>query len=308
MAMRVRRRLSAAVAVVVAMATVQPLFGSLEEYGEELFREGVRIASAGDYAGALAYFERTFAYAPRLNVLWNIACCHVVLGHRNLAVACLDRYMEHDVAFQESAEMQTVVAAIEAEPPDMPDAHRRAELWRAIEAANRAVEEGRATVATADQRRYGVSGRGAALKNRGGGAGTAEREQAAILLSQALGLLRGGHRREAMELNERSLLYQPRPNVFYNLGLFHLELGHRDIALAFWDRYLNLRPVERQSPEVQAAVAAIADAPSQIDESRARELLGRLAYAIDATIPPTPTPAARPPVRPDLGEDRRSSP
>ncbi|HPA81359.1 MAG TPA: hypothetical protein PLS95_11135 [Thermoanaerobaculales bacterium] len=300
--MRAQRRLLVVAAVVLALALTQTAHATMEERGEELFREGVRLANEGDYDSALEYFERTMAYTPRLNVLWNIACCHVVLGKRDLAVACLDRYMEHDLAFQRSAEMQAVVAAIAAEPPDMPDLDRRGELWNRVEAASRAVGEGRATPATVEQRRYGVGNRGVQVKTMDTSS-TPEGQRALYLTGRVYELASRGHLEEALPLAERTLAYRVRPNPYYNIAGIHLMMGHRDLALAFLDRYQQLLPPLRESAEFQDLMADIADAPPAIDYRTAARLYDRLDPVIERAIPPTPTPSARPPVRTEIGDE-----
>lgn len=291
-----------AVGVLIVVAGAVPLgaYASMEERGEELFRDGVRLANDGEYEAALEQFERAMAYTPTVNVLWNIACCHVVLGDRDLAVSCLDRYMEHDTAFQESAEMQEVLAAIAAEPHNIPDLDRRNELWDRVEAASRAVEQGRATPATADQRRYGVSSRGARAKT---GDATVEGMQSRILtayLTERVGVndLEGG-----LAYAERALAYSAHSNLYWNIGSAHLLLGHRDMTLAFLDLYQQRKPQVRESAEVQQVMSDIADAPPTIGGELAHRLYARLNSAVDRALPPSPTPSARPPVRTDMGDE-----
>ncbi|PWB73325.1 MAG: hypothetical protein C3F15_09875 [Holophagae bacterium] len=285
-------------AVVVAVAVALGAYASMGDRGEELFREGVRLAGEGDYEGAVAFFERTMAYTPTVNVLWNIACCHVVLGNRDLAVSCLDRYMEHDTAFQESAEMQAVVAAIAAEPHNIPNLDRRGELWNGVEAASRAVEEGRSTPATAEQRQYGVSGRGARAKT---GDATVEGMQSLILTADLAERAREDDLEGALAYAERALAYGSHSNLYWNLASAHLMLGHRDMTLAFLDLYQQRNPQVRESAEFQQVMADLADAPPTVGSGLADRLYARLNSAVDRALPPRPTPSARPPVRTDVG-------
>ncbi len=298
--MRFQGRLFVAAAILVAVAIALGAYASMGERGEELFREGVRLANEGDYLGALHDFERAMAYTPRLNVLWNIACCHVVLGGRDLAVACLDRYMEHDEAFQQSAEMQTVVAAIAAEPRDMPDLDRRAQLWEQVEEASRAVEEGRATSASAEQRRYGVGNRGARIKT---GESSLEWQHAQVVTARCTERADAGDFEEALAYAERAAAYSAHQNVYWNIAVFHLKLGHRDLFLGFMDLYLQRVPQVRESTEVQRVMSDIADAPPVIRGELRDRLDERLDSAVDRALPPRPTPSARPPVRTDIGDE-----
>jgi tetratricopeptide (TPR) repeat protein len=294
------KHVAVGVAVVVAVAVALGAYASMQERGEELFREGVRLANEGDYLGALHAFERAMAYTPRLNVLWNIACCHVVLGGRDLAVACLDRYMEHDVAFQQSAEMQAVVAAIAAEPQNMPDVDRRGELWDQVEAASRAVEEGRATSASAEQRGYGVGNRGARIKT---GESSLEWQHAQVVTARCTERADAGDYEEALAYAERAAAYSAHQNVYWNIAVFHLKLGHRDFFLDFMDVYQQRVPQVRESAEFQQVMADIADAPPVIPSALRERLDERVARAVERALPPRPTPSARPSVRTAIGDE-----
>jgi hypothetical protein len=299
--MRAHMRLVVLVWTVVIVALAPAAHASMEEEGQRLFGEGVRLANEGDYEGALAFFERTMAYTPTVNVLWNIACCHVVLGNRDLAVSCLDRYMEHDVAFQQSAEMQAVVAAIAAEPHSIPDLDRRGELWDQVEAASRAVEDGRATPATADQRRYGVSSRGARAKT---GDTTVESMQSLILTGHLVERAGEDDLEGALAYAERAFAYGAYSNLYWNVASAHLMLGHRDMTLAFLDLYQQRNTQVRESAEFQQVMADIADAPPTIGGGLADRLYARLNSAVDRALPPpSPTPSARPSVRTGMGDE-----
>jgi tetratricopeptide (TPR) repeat protein len=299
--MKARNKLFAVgVVVVAAVAVALGAYASMEERGEELFREGVRLANEGDYLGALHDFERAMAYTPRLNVLWNIACCHVVLGNRDLAVACLDRYMEHAAAFQHSSEMQAVGAASAAEPHNMPDLDRRAQLWDRVEAASRAVDEDRATPATAGQRRYGVGNRGARIKT---GESSLEWQHAQVVTARCVERADAGDFEEALAYAERAAAYSAHPNAYWNIAAFHLKLGHRDFFLDFMDLYLQRVPQVRESTEVQQVMSDIADAPPVIRGELRDRLDERLGSAVDRALPPRPTPSARPPVRAEMGDE-----
>jgi tetratricopeptide (TPR) repeat protein len=296
--MRAQGRFAVGVVLVVALALAQAAYASLEDRGEELFLEGVWSAGEGDYETALERFERAMAYTPRLNVLWNIACCHVALGNRDLAVACLDRYMEHDLAFQQSAEMQAVVADIAAEPPDMPDVRRREQLSNRVAAAGQAVEKDDYTPATAAQRRYGVGNRGVQFKTAEDRS-TPEFQRGNELNNRATELYRTRGPEEALLFAERALAYIATTVTYHNIAVIHLVMGHRDMALGFLDLFQQRLPRLRESSEFQDLVSDIADAPRTIDAATARRLADRLDPAYEWAM----SPAARPPVRAEMEDE-----
>jgi len=289
-------KLAVAAALVAGLISSPAAHASLEDRGEYLFREGVRLASDGNYQSALEHFERAMAYTPTLNVLWNIACCHVVLGNRNLAVACLDRYMEHDLAFQESAEMQAAVAGVEGEPADMPDVRRRGQLWDRIAAAGQAVEKGEATAAPAELRLYGVGSRSVRVKT-GEDRTTTEWQRGNELNDQAIGVYRSRGPEEALPVMERVLAYSVDEVVYHNMARLHLQLGHRDFAIAFLGLFQQRLPRLLQSSAFQELMRDIAAAPLAMDTETAHSLVLRLDPACEWALSP-----ATPPVRTEMGD------
>jgi tetratricopeptide (TPR) repeat protein len=278
-------KLAVAAALVAGLASSQAAYASLEDRGEYLFREGVRLASDGNYLSALVHFERAMAYTPMLNVLWNIACCHVVLGNRDLAVACLDRYMEHDEAFQESAEMQSVVADIAAEPANMPDVRRRGELWDRVAAASLAIEKGEATTATAEQRRYGTGDRRISFKT-GDNSTTPEGQRALFFHDSAVDVCRTLGPADALSFMERVLAYVANACSYRDMAWIHLKLGNRDLALAFLDLFLRRMPRLPESDAFQTLMRDIADAPLVVPSAAAQGFADRL-----YVVPCVPSPA-----------------
>lgn len=292
-----RARLVVAASVVFMLALAQAAHASLEDRGEYLFREGVRLASDGNYQAALEHFERAMAYTPTLNVLWNISCCHVALGNRDLAVICLDRYMEHDLAFQESAEMQVAVARVEEEPADIPDVRRRRQVWDRIAAASQAVEKGEATAAPAELRLYGTGSRSVRYKTGGDGTGP-DGQRARELNNQAIELYRDRGPEEALPTMERVLAYVANHTSYHNMAQIHLKLGHRDFALAFLDLFQQRLPRLLDSDAFQELMRDIADAPVVMDAATAQGFVDRLDPACEWALS-----AATPMVRTD-SEDR----
>jgi tetratricopeptide (TPR) repeat protein len=51
------------------------------------------LFARGDYAGALARFERAHALSPDPRLLWDMAACHRKLGHFARAIALVDEYL-----------------------------------------------------------------------------------------------------------------------------------------------------------------------------------------------------------------------
>jgi tetratricopeptide (TPR) repeat protein len=197
--------------------------------------------------------------------------------------------------------MQAVVAAIASEPPNMPNLERRGELWDMVEAANRAIDEGRTAVAPGGQRRYGVGNRGVQVKTRED-APTAEGARGMWLVGRCAEAARAGRYEEALAFAERTIAYRARPNIYYNISALHLALGHRDFALMFMDQYQQMVPELRENAAFQELMDDVADARRQIDESTAWQLYRRFVDAIEGAIPPTPTPSARPSVRDEMGD------
>ncbi len=295
-------KLAVAAALVAGLASSQAAHASLEDRGEYLFREGVRLASDGHFENALAHFERAMAYTPTLNVLWNIACCHVMLGNRDLAVACLDRYMEHDEEFQQSAEMQAVVADIAAEPHNMPDSRRREQLWNRVAVASLAIEKGEATTATAEQRRYGTGTRRILAYKTGDFDSTlaAERERAGELRNDALWALTAGRAGAANALAsmERTLAYVANACSYQDVASMHLKNCNRDFALTFLDLFQQRMPRLLESDSFQELMRDIADAPLVMDYETAQGFVGRLSHFACVPSPEVPL------VRDEPGGDR----
>jgi tetratricopeptide (TPR) repeat protein len=221
-----------------------------------------------------------------------------MLGNRDLAVVCLDRYMEHDLACQESAEMQVAVARVEEEPADMPDVRRRGQVWDRIAAASQAVEKGEALVATASQRVYGTGNRGVRMKT-GDDRSSPERHRASQLTHQGVEVIRSGRPDEAMPLFERALAYIANQLTYYNMAAVHLLLGNRDLTLDYLGLLQQRLPRLRESADFQLLMGDIGAAPPEIDAATADGLRTRLAREYDLAISSAP----RPPVRTEMRDE-----
>ncbi len=100
--------------------------------GVELFRAGIEAVQGGDDGEALAAFERSMAYRQRRNTLYNIAVCHVLLGHRDLASTCLDAYLRGRQDESDDPRVQAVRRALDESPGDLGDTDRRNLLWQGL--------------------------------------------------------------------------------------------------------------------------------------------------------------------------------
>jgi tetratricopeptide (TPR) repeat protein len=59
----------------------------------EHYARGLELARDGGYQAALAEFDAAYAISPQFAVLYNIAQCHVALGHLREAIDALSKYL-----------------------------------------------------------------------------------------------------------------------------------------------------------------------------------------------------------------------
>jgi len=119
-------------------AESQRLLQIADGFGRQLFGEGHRLIDEGWIEEALGYFERSLVYKPVRNALWNLAACHIGLGHRDFALIYIDGYLSHTPQARGNSQVQAVAGLIADEPPNMPNVDRRFELWGQFSTATNA--------------------------------------------------------------------------------------------------------------------------------------------------------------------------
>lgn len=254
---------------------------AIEAHGQGLFERGVQAYRQGRYAEAQALWERSFAYSPRRRVFWNLAAGHLSQGHRDLGVGFLIRYMDRDLPYLESSEMQAAVAAIADSPAQIEDPARRVELARQVNEANSAVSEGRSTPVPEGDRRFGSD----IQTEEAARIWTARKALDRELFSEGVRLAQARSYPEALVYFERCLVYRTHRNALWNIAACHLSQGRRDFALHFIDGYLDRTPEARESDRVQAVVSALADeSPNIPDVGRRFELWSEFAAATTAAL------------------------
>jgi hypothetical protein len=60
-----------------------------------MFEQGIKLSNEGNYAGALAEFQRSYKLTPAAPVLYNIASCEKELARYTEAVAHFTEYLSH---------------------------------------------------------------------------------------------------------------------------------------------------------------------------------------------------------------------
>jgi len=105
---------------------------------KEFFIRGHELFGEGEIQRAMVLFERSLAYKPARNALWNIAACHLALGHRDFALHFIDGYLNATPLARKDTGVQAVVGAIADEPPNVPNVDRRYELWDELATATNA--------------------------------------------------------------------------------------------------------------------------------------------------------------------------
>lgn len=85
-----------------------------------LFDHGLTLAKGGDYAAALAEFQRAYAAVPHYGVLYNIGQAQLALGRRDEALRTFRLYLTEGGGAVEPtrrAEVEALVAKLQADAP-----------------------------------------------------------------------------------------------------------------------------------------------------------------------------------------------
>lgn len=284
--------------VAVLLLLVLPAIGAATDRAvraeaDRLFREGVGLLRERQYNPALTSFERTIAYRAWSSALWNAAMCHLYLGHRDMSLWFLDRYLMRDQDARASAEVQAAVTDVAGESTTIP-LERRGPLADALYAATELASEGEATAADRSRQLYGSENSSPGASSRAGFASGYGTSLFQIGFEQAT----QGNWEASLELFERSAAYTRLRNAAYNIGASHLHLGRRDLAVHFYRLYIGSVPELERDGAVQAAIRAIEGSSPQIDDQAQRDaLVAQLDRAVEHTFDPT-TRADRPPSTP----------
>lgn len=100
--------------------------------GAELFRSGLAAVRRGNDSEALAFFERSMAYRPRRDTVYNIAACHILVGHRDLARTCLEIFLQEREDARSDPRVRAVRRALEESPESIGSTERRDVIWRGL--------------------------------------------------------------------------------------------------------------------------------------------------------------------------------
>jgi len=248
-----------------------------------LFQEGNRLAEH-QYTAALVQFERALAYRVTTNTLFNTALCHLYLGHRDMALWFVERYLVLKPAARASLEVQRAVAAIAEEDEDIAPDQRYPLDDRLSDAINAAVD-GDATPAESSQQIYGTGGSSAEATARW----RLANDYGTTLFRSGLDQLTDTNWEASQAFFERSLAYRSLRNAAYNVASIHLLFGRRDLAVHFYRMYINNTPQIHGDTGVEAALQAIKDSPPRVgNQARRSELNDQMDMAVQRALVDTP--------------------
>jgi tetratricopeptide (TPR) repeat protein len=278
-----------ALAILLFLLPTGALFATdraVRDESNRLYREARSLVNRGQISAALTRFERALAYRPRVDTLWNIAHAHLHLGHRDMTLWFMDRYLMWDRAGRESLEVQQVLMAISESSEPLP--RGRGPLFDdRLREAYDAVESGEATAADPSQQIFGSGTRSPEAEARWRQA----RDYGTMLFRSGLDQLVESNWENSQSFFERSLAYRTLRNSAYNLAAIHLDFGRRDLAVHFYRMYITNTPQIHDNAEVEAALQAITDSPPRIrSQTRRNELSDRFSEAVDRALGVTPTP------------------
>jgi tetratricopeptide (TPR) repeat protein len=257
----------------IALATDE----AVGDEAQRLFREGVRIVRRDRYEDALVRFERALAYRNRPNIVWNIACCHTMVGRRDLALAFFERYVDLVPSARSSLEVQQVLSAIAAEDQIIMNPARADDLVTQLTEAVDAAADGGATAAAPEQQVFGGGLESPDATRRA----EVVRWRGTDLFQQGLQAVRVGDWDAALPLFERSMTYRSLRNAGYNVATIHLDSGRRDLALYFYRLYVASLPAVEADPGVAAVLRELEESPARVgDQTRRTDLENRISSEI----------------------------
>jgi tetratricopeptide (TPR) repeat protein len=252
-----------------ASPTPDPRAGSLtpeQEQGKNLFIRAMNLYNMQQYKEALELFEASAARFPLPETQWNIGQTHVWLGHTQEAVTAFGNFIAGKGGDAEHPKLRATVDALAGEPQPMPK-ERRSEWVQKLKEADKADTDAAPTntQAAAPQ----PAGETAAKHAVSGPGSETLCEQASTLFAKGLEAWDSGRIQDAINYLEQADNLCHKADFTWNLGVSHMALGQRDLALAYLDRYLQEVAECRKKPLVAAARDLIAAAPAQIpDEMR----------------------------------------
>jgi len=282
-----------AFAILVSLLLAEFVFATNRAARDEsnrLYSEARRLVNQEQYSAALIRFERALAYRPRQDTYWNIAHAHLYLGHRNMTLWFMNRYLMLDQTARECLEVQQVLVAMSESGEHIPRDQRQAFNDQLVEAYD-AAADGEGTPADPSQQIFGTGTRSPEAEARWRQA----RDYGTMLFSSGLDQLTDENWDNSKALFERSLAYRTLRNAAYNLAVIHLDYGRRDLAVHFYRMFINNTPQVHRNTEVEAALLAIADSPPRIgSQARRNELSDQMSEAVNRALGVTPnsTPTA----------------
>lgn len=121
----------------------------------------------------------------------------------------------------------------------------------------------------------------------------ADGPQAVEHYERAMSLFENQQFAEALAAFEHAFEYDPSPILLYNIAECHRQLGHRDLAIDAYQRYLALSPQAEDRGVVEARIADLS-AEEDVDIQTADEVVTQSA---PPTLQVAPSPGSDPPVQ-----------
>jgi len=268
---------SFALVAIIGLTITSPTYANnpaVREHFTLLFEDGARLAGEQDYEGAVRQFERAMAYSPSgPNLLWNMASCHLMLGNRDRALVFFEAYMEKVPRCQTSDEMIILMNRLHGQDPVIADDRVSGELLQALSETPCAVAEERG------DEDEGAPGTGPTEEWRRPGWRQREVSMRAVGVSHyrtASGLFDERNFLDALVEFERSFAYRPLRNTVWNIASCHVNLGHRDLSQAFFQRFVDDVDGLAEDPQVQASIQAIGAQVPDIPDVGVRARLWRM--------------------------------
>lgn len=112
----------------------------LRAIGTRLYDEARGLWAGHNFQDALVKFERSFAYRPLRNTVWNMGSCHLKLGNRDLSTEFFRRYLDQYPSVRDDPAVRGALEGIVGQPPTINEGDRDGLLRMLDRAVRHAME------------------------------------------------------------------------------------------------------------------------------------------------------------------------